>query len=82
MVVHMRRVQVQLADEQLDALRREAQQRGEGVSTVVRRAVDAWISNSERAGRVERALQAIGGFHSGLGDVAERHDDYLGEDRW
>jgi hypothetical protein len=80
MVLHMRRVQIQLTDDQLDALRRQAYERGEGVATLVRHAVDAWIANSDRAQRVERAVQAIGGFHSGLHDVAERHDDYLAED--
>jgi hypothetical protein len=24
----------------------------------------------------------IGGFHSGLGDLAEDHDRYLDEERW
>jgi len=38
--------------------------------------VDAWIAEEGRAQRVERALAAIGGFHSGLGDLSERHDDY------
>ena len=27
--------------------------------------------------RLENGIEAIGGFHSGLGDLAERHDDYL-----
>lgn len=75
----MRRVQVQLTDEQIDALKRQADASGEGVSAEVRRAVDAWVANAERKAKVERALEAIGGFHSGLSDLAERHDEYLTE---
>jgi hypothetical protein len=75
----MRRVQVQLTEEQFRAVREKADAAGEGVASVVRRAVDAWIANEENEMRVQRALAAIGGFHSGLGDLAERHDDYLDE---
>ena len=79
----MKRVQVQLTDSQLEALKRQADLSGEGVASVVRRAVDAWLADGERKLLIERALTAIGGFHSGLGDLAERHDDYLNENgRW
>lgn len=76
----MQRVQVQLTDGQLRALRRYADASGEGVAALVRKAVDLWIGNEERNHHVDRALEAIGGFHSGLGDLAERHDSYLDED--
>lgn len=76
----MRRVQVQLTDEQLNTLRMYADAHGEGVAAQVRKAVDWWISNEERTYQLDRALEAIGGFHSGLGDFAERHDAYLDED--
>jgi hypothetical protein len=78
--VHMLRVQVQLTEEQLKTLRKYSAAGGEGVAGLVRKAVDAWIRNEERNSQVERALAAIGGFHSGLGDLAERHDAYLDED--
>jgi hypothetical protein len=78
--LHKRRVQVQLTKEQIDALRRLGAARGEGISPLVRQAVDHLIRAEERAAVVEQALAAIGGFHSGLGDLAERHDDYLDED--
>jgi hypothetical protein len=77
---HMQRVQVQLTDEQLKALRKHADATGGGVAATVRKAVDFWISNEERTYQLDRALEAIGGFHSGLGDLAERHDAYLDED--
>ena len=75
----MKRVQVQLTDDQFRTVREKADAAGEGVASVVRKAVDAWIANEENEIRVQRALAAIGGFHSGLGDLAERHDDYLDE---
>ena len=78
--MHMKRVQVQLTDSQLDALKRHADATGEGVASVVRRAVDAWLRDDDHKVLVERALSAIGGFRSGLGDLAERHDEYLNEE--
>ena len=78
--LHMKRVQIQLTESQLDAVKRQAETTGEGVASVVRRAVDAWLEEEGRSVLVERALSAVGGFHSGLGDLAERHDDYLFED--
>lgn len=76
----MRRVQVQLTDDQLSALRKHADAGGQAVASLVRHAVDEWIAHEERIEMVDRALSAIGGFHSGLGDLAERHDHYLEED--
>lgn len=77
--MHMHHVQIELTDEQLDALTRQAEVSGQDVATLVRRAVDVWVVNEEHEAKVRRALEAVGGFHSGLGDLADRHDDYLGE---
>jgi hypothetical protein len=76
----MRRVQIQLTEQQLEVLRQRAGLAGGGVAAQVRKAVDAWIASEEQDARVQRALEAIGGFHSGLGDLAERHDAYLADD--
>jgi hypothetical protein len=76
----MPRVQVQVTNEQLEALRRQAEANGEAVSAQLRKAVDAWVANEAHRLAVERALGSIGGFHSGLGDLSERHDEYLAED--
>ena len=75
----MSRVQLQLSETQLRVLREQAAASGRPVAAVVREAIDAWISNQQRSARVERALAAIGGFHSGVGDLAENHDHYLDE---
>lgn len=81
----MKRVSIRLTHEQLATLRRHAEANRQSLPSVVRRAVDDWIAHDsseriERALAVERALAGVGGFHSGLGDLAERHDDYFGDD--
>jgi hypothetical protein len=77
MVLHMSRVQILLSEEQVLTLRRKSAATGRPVAALVREAVDAWIAKDETQVGVERALAAIGGFHSGLGDLAENHDLYL-----
>jgi hypothetical protein len=75
----MKRVQVQFSEEQVQALQLQAAASQQPVAAIVRDAVDAWIAGQERTSRIEHALAAIGGFHSGLGDLAEDHDRYLDE---
>ena len=78
-VLHMHRMQVQLTDEQVRTLRERASDSRRPIAAVVRDAVDAWIAADAQHRRHELALAAIGGFHSGLGDLAEHHDRYLEE---
>jgi predicted transcriptional regulator len=75
--MHMKRVQVQLGDAQVHALQELASASSRPLAAIVRDAVDAWIEADDRRRQGDRALAAIGGFHSGLGDLAERHDQYL-----
>ncbi len=79
----MVRIQVQLTEEQLAALKRLASRRGVSISELVRQGVDAILqgpqAEQERLRR-ERARAAAGRFRSGLGDLAEAHDRYLLED--
>lgn len=77
--MHMERMQLQLSAEQIRALRDRSAASGKSVASLIREAIDAWIGVDERKARIERALAAAGGFHSGLGDVAENHDRYLDE---
>jgi Arc/MetJ-type ribon-helix-helix transcriptional regulator len=76
----MKRVQVQLTESQLEALRKHAAESGEGMSAVMREALDEWIAKRDRAELWDRAFAVIGTAHSGLGDLGERHDEYLGGD--
>jgi hypothetical protein len=73
----MKRMQVQLTEEQVEALGERARAARRPVAAVIREAVDALIAADQRSMRHERAVAAIGGFHSGLGDLAEHHDDYV-----
>ncbi len=78
----MERTQISLEPEQVDRLRRLARQRGVSMAHLVREAVDRTYGAAlapTRAELAERALAAVGCGHSGLGDVAVRHDDYLDE---
>lgn len=81
----MIRTQVSLTSGQMDRLRREAARRGVSMAELVREAVDRYVPE-EKAARREarrRALSVAGRFSSGLRDLAERHDDYLGDlSRW
>jgi len=74
------RTQISLEPDQADRLRRLARQRGVSMAHLVREAVDRTYGTAlspTRAELVERALAAVGCGHSGLDDVAVRHDDYL-----
>lgn len=68
-------LQVYLRPEQLSALRALARRRHVPVSELVRQGVDevlAGVSAEE-----DPLADIIGLFDSGVGDLAERHDDYL-----
>lgn len=79
----MERTQISLTQEQMRRLRRASIRRGVSMAHLVREAVDAYVVDEKpvRVELVERALAAAGQFRSGASDVAERHDDYLAEDR-
>jgi len=74
----MVRTQVQLTEKQMAQLRKMSLEQGVPLAELIRRAVDELIARRQR--RKQRLLQAIGRFSSGIGDLAERHDFYLGEE--
>jgi hypothetical protein len=76
------RTQIQLTETQAREVKRMAAQRGVSMAAVIREAIDDHLRR--RGGPswdeiVERAIAAVGCGHSGLGDLAERHDDYFVE---
>ena len=86
----MQRVQVQLSSEQASHLSRRAAEKGTTVAAAIRDAIDAQLVADERQRRVDIALAALKkpAYHSGLHDIAENHDEYIGQaldeevDRW
>lgn len=78
----MVRTQIQLTDEQSQGLKEIATDQGVSVAEVIRQAVDKVLVNRYKPSIEEqrqRAIAALGRGHSGLGDLAARHDDYLEE---
>jgi hypothetical protein len=79
------RLQIQFTERELAALRSEAAERHISVSAVVREAVDERLRRPRllptptREDLIERSLAAMGRFHSGLGDVSARHDEYFAD---
>jgi Arc/MetJ-type ribon-helix-helix transcriptional regulator len=70
----MVRMQVQLTERQVAALRDQSRRSGVSVAALVREAVDASFERRSDADRWERALGAVGVFESGARDVSENHD--------
>ncbi len=84
----MVRLLVQFTEAQARSLRAEARRRRRPVAALVRESVEAHVLQPATRGtpapdKWERALLAVGGFRSGVGDLGENHDRYLGErNRW
>jgi hypothetical protein len=79
----MIRTQIQLTEEQAEALREVAARRGESIAEVVRQSVDLYLKSQrgpDREELVRRALSIVGKYSSGQTDVARNHDRYLAED--
>ena len=76
----MIRTQIQFSEKQLHALKSRAAREHVSVSSLVRKAVDAWIQGEADISQEERrrrAIEAAGLFASGHHDIARQHDDYL-----
>ncbi|MCR4424915.1 MAG: CopG family transcriptional regulator [Firmicutes bacterium] len=76
-------MQVQLTEEQVQALRAMANSEGVSIAELIRRGADMVIagrSGASRENRVRRALTVAGQFRSVETDLSANHDKYLGED--
>ena len=84
MLASMVRMQVQVSEEQAEALRDLASQRRVSISAVVRDGIDMVLDSPGEASREERrrrALAVAGRFRGGGGKVSEEHDRYLAKAR-
>ena len=77
----MRRVHIQVTDAQADHLDRRSVESGKPVAAVILDLIDAQRAADEQQRRIDIALAALEkpGFHSGLTDIAENHDEYIGQ---
>ena len=78
----MVRTQVQLAEEQVAALRRISAETGRSMADLVREGVKLYLEAHKRPSReelVRRALSIVGKYSSGPGDVSVNHDEYLAD---
>ncbi len=76
----MIRTQIQLTSRQTEALKKLSSEKGGSIAQWVRRGVDLLIRDARMPDKdvlKRRALAAVGAGSSGIGDVAEKHDDYL-----
>ena len=78
---NMIRTQIQFEQKTYESLKTKSNETGKSISEIVRRALDRSIAAQEIDQKWARALSSIGKFSSGLNNLAEKHDDHLG-DRW
>jgi len=77
----MIRTQIQFEQKTYEALKTKSNETGKSISEIVRRSLDRSIAAQEVDQKWARALSSMGKFSSGLNNLAEKHDDHLG-DRW
>ena len=75
----MIRMQVQLTEGQVAALRERSARTGRSLAALVRDAVSSDLERRSGADRWERALSVVGAFDSGSSDVSQRHQEELAE---
>ena len=78
---NMIRTQIQFEQKTYESLKTKSNETGKSISEIVRRALDRSIAAQEIDQKWARALSSMGKFSSGLNNLAEKHDDHLG-DRW
>lgn len=70
-------LQVYLRTDQLDALRALAKRRGESMAGLVRVGVDKLLQ--EVPPEEDPLLDVVGIYDSGIGDLSEKHDEYIAQ---
>ncbi len=78
----MIRTQIQLTEQQTDIVKYLAARKNVSMAKIIREAIDRYAHSEpeiNREERIERAMAAVGGFHSGLKDLGTNHDKYFAE---
>lgn len=76
----MIRTQIQLQEDQMNALKKIAAEKQISLAELIRKAVDTVIKSGavpDYEERRKRAIDIAGKFSSGNTDIALRHDEYL-----
>jgi hypothetical protein len=77
----MIRTQIQIEPQTYEKLKAKSKGSGKSISEIVRRSLDQTIESQETDQKWARALSSLGKFTSGLNNLAEKHDEHLGN-RW
>ena len=77
----MVRTQVQLTDEQYNALKELSQHNQESIAAIIRKAIDRLLitRKPDRKALYRAAKSIVGKYNSGIGDISVEHDRYLEE---
>lgn len=78
----MVRTQIQLTEDQANALKKLAMSRHLSVAELIRQAVDRMIKSAvivDIEERRRRAIEVVGRFSSGVRNLSEKHDEYFVE---
>ncbi len=75
----MMRMQIQLREDQVSALRRMSATTGRSIASLIREGVDQTVVGAVEDLGWERALGAVGCAASGRSDLSAEHDRYLAE---
>jgi hypothetical protein len=77
----MIRTQIQLTDDQAQALKALSAKTGLSIAELVRRGLIPLLrsGSTEHEVRARRAVEVIGRFHSGRTDISIHHDRYLAD---
>lgn len=76
----MIRTQIQLTQQQAAAIKNLAKKKHVSMAEIIRHSVDSMVkTGSIDEERRTKAIEAAGKFHSGVSDIAVKHDKYLAE---
>lgn len=78
--VVMIRTQIQLKEEELQQIREEASRQSCSISAFIRESALTALAKAKREREVDTVLELGGKYGSGVGDLAEQHDEYLTEE--
>ncbi|MFA7233380.1 MAG: hypothetical protein WC076_04635 [Terrimicrobiaceae bacterium] len=77
----MIRTQIQLEPSTYEEMKKRAVQLGCSIAELARRSIEEGLARQRQEDKWARTLEVAGRYRSGLGNLAEQHDEYL-SDEW